>query len=304
MADTDSPLKRLVSLFSAEFAAWLLRADVRQTHPLDTELPGAPVVADQVFRVALASGQEVLLHIEFQGRRSHQPMSWRMLDYMARLAAAHRLAMHSVVLYVGRGAGSNDSGAHQVEGVLGQPALAWRYGVIRLWQLSAQELLAQDSPALLALVGQTRIEQPETVLPEVLSRLRRIPEAERRSRLLTDMLTLIEDEEIVAMVERLLESDDLLIDTPYVRRIREAGREEGREAGREEGREAGREEGSLMTRRQDILQILTLRFGSQEASLMEALEQISDAALLEALFTAAVQSADLSAFRAVLHGGA
>ena len=34
MAETDGPLKRLVSHFSTEFATWLLRADVRQTRPL------------------------------------------------------------------------------------------------------------------------------------------------------------------------------------------------------------------------------------------------------------------------------
>ncbi|ETX01073.1 MAG: hypothetical protein ETSY2_37885, partial [Candidatus Entotheonella gemina] len=187
MAETDGPLKRLVSQFSTEFAAWLLSANVRQTRSLNTDLPGTPVAADQVFRVTLTSGQEVLLHIEFQGRRSRQPMPWRMLDYMTRLAAQHRLAMRSVVLYVGRGAGVNDNGTHQVEGVDDLPALSWRYRVIRLWQMSAQDVLALGSPALLALVGQTRIEQPEVIFPEVISRLRRVPEAERRSRLLTEM---------------------------------------------------------------------------------------------------------------------
>ncbi len=39
------------------------------------------------------------------------------------------------------------------------------------------------------------------------------------------------------------EIEAVLRDTPYVQRIREAGREEGREAGREEGREEGREAG-------------------------------------------------------------
>lgn len=101
MAETDGPLKRLVSQFSTEFAAWLLSADVRQTQPLNTDLPVTPVAADQVFQVTLSSGQDILLHIEFQGRRSRQPMPWRMLDYMTRLAAEYRLAMHSVVLYVG-----------------------------------------------------------------------------------------------------------------------------------------------------------------------------------------------------------
>ena len=90
------------------------------------------------------------------------------------------------------------------------------------------------------------------------------------------------------MVERLLERDDLLMDTPYLRRVRKEGREEGRE------------EGALTTRRQDILRVLTLRFGPQDDRLVAVLEQISDGTRLEALFVAAIQSAALDAFCAVL----
>jgi predicted transposase YdaD len=64
------------------------------------------------------------------------------------------------------------------------------------------------------------------------------------------------------MVERLLEDDELLLELPYLQRIRE----EGREAGREEGREAGREEGRLEGRREGeaemLLRLLRLRFGT------------------------------------------
>jgi len=81
------------------------------------------------------------------------------------------------------------------------------------------------------------------------------------------------------MVERLLASAELLMDTPVLRRIREEGR------------------------RQDILQALTLRFGPQDDRLVAVLEQISDGARLEALFAAAIQSADLDAFRTVLDSG-
>lgn len=39
-------------------------------------------------------------------------------------------------------------------------------------------------------------------------------DAERRGRLLTAMLALLPEEEMIAMVERLLEHDALLLDTP------------------------------------------------------------------------------------------
>ena len=67
MASTDSPLKRLVSTFIADFASWLLKTQVQEARPLNIELPGETLVADQVFRVVLADGRQVILHIEFQG---------------------------------------------------------------------------------------------------------------------------------------------------------------------------------------------------------------------------------------------
>jgi predicted transposase YdaD len=93
MADTDSLLKRLVSSCILDFAIWLLRAPVHAARPLQSELPGSTVAVDQVFQVTLADARELLLHLEFQGRRSHVPMPWRMLDYMPRLAATYRLPL-------------------------------------------------------------------------------------------------------------------------------------------------------------------------------------------------------------------
>ena len=89
--------------------------------------------------MTLANDRELLLHLEFQGRRSHELMQWRMLEYMPRLARLHRLDLESVVMYVGRGAGADDTGIYQVNGLDGMPVLAWRYRVIRLWQMPAEE---------------------------------------------------------------------------------------------------------------------------------------------------------------------
>ena len=283
MATTDSPLKHLVSAFITDFAAWLLQTPVREARPLNVELPAATLAADQVFQVMLPTGQPLLLHLEFQGHGSRPPLPWRMLEYMARLAYTHRLAMRSVVFYVGRGAGADDTGHHQITDLDGTATLLWRYQVMRLWQMPAEELLALESPALLALVGQTRIDQPAVVLPAVVARLRRVPDAERRGRLLTALLALLPEEEMIAMVEQLLEHDALLLDTPYLRRIRE--------------------EGALAMRRRDILQALELRFGPQEEvshQMAQQLDRIADEALLERLFAAAIQSGTAAEFQIAL----
>ena len=142
MADLDSPLKQLVSAFITDFAAWLLHADVREAYALNVELPGGILMADQVFHVMLADGRALVLHIEFQGRSSHQPMQWRMLEYMARLASTHHLDVWSAVLYVGRGAGIDDTGNYQLTGPDGVVTLSWHYQVVRLWAMQAEELVA------------------------------------------------------------------------------------------------------------------------------------------------------------------
>lgn len=196
MAELDSPLKQLVSAFIADFAAWLLQADIREAHELNVELPGGMLSVDQVFHVTLADGQELVLHIEFQGRSSHQPMEWRMLEYMARLGYTHRLPVWSVVLYVGHGAGAGDIGHYQLMGPDGTATLSWRYQVVRLWETPAEELLATGHPALLALVGQTHIETPDALLPEVIARMHSVSDVEMRGRLLTALVSLMPDGEM------------------------------------------------------------------------------------------------------------
>ena len=288
---------------------------MRDAHPLNVELPAETLAADQVFQVTLADGHTLVLHIEFQGRTSHEPMEWRMLEYIVRLAHTHRLDLWSVVIYVGRGAGAGDTGSYQVNGPDDMPTLVWRYRVIRLWQMHAEELLAVGRPALLALVGQTQMEMPETVLPDVVARLRGVTDPESRGRLLAALTALIPEEEMIAMVERLIDREELLLDTPFLRRIREEGREEGRAEGRAaghaeglhaglaEGHTVGRVEGALAARRRSILDVLVVRFdppSSVYQRIEQQLETDTDEAHLAQLLAAATRVESVAAFQAAL----
>jgi len=227
MAETDSLLKRLVSTFLLDFASWLLGPAVQTARPLQSELPGTTVAVDQVFQVTLANGRELLLHLEFQGRRSHEPMQWRMLEYMQRLAHIHRLDLESVVMYIGRGAGADDTGLYQVNGFDGTPVLAWRYRVVRLWQMRAEDLIAARQVAPLALLGQTQLAQPEVILPAVVARMRRVADAALRDHLLAALVALLPEEEMIRMVDRLLEEDEWLLELPFQQRILAEGRRQG-----------------------------------------------------------------------------
>jgi predicted transposase YdaD len=290
---TDNPFKRLFSDFIMDFAIWLLGDNIRQVSPLNVALPPSEEIRpDLVYQVTLTDGQSLILHIDFQGRTTHRPMPWRELDYISRLTEIHHLPVCSVVIYVGQDAGTNDMGQYQYTcPTTGDVILSWRYRVIRLWQLPAEDILKLERPALLPLVGQTQIQQPEQLLPEVVKRIRAIPDEEQQGRLLTALIALMNDEEMTTMIENLLEQDELL-NTPYLRRIRKEGREEGRE------------EGALSLNRRHILDIVTFRF---QLSLLESqrLEQqlltINNEGQLDKLFFAATRSEQLSAFQAVLN---
>lgn len=204
---------------------------------------------------------------------------------------------------MGRGAGAGDSGYYQVNGLDSTPTLTWRYHVIRLWQMRAEELLAAGRPALLALIGQTQIEMPDLVLPEVVARLQSVPDPERRSRLLTALTALIPEEDIIAMVERLIDREELLLDTPFLRRIREEGRAEGRKEGRAEGRAEAHAEAALAARQHSILDVLVVRFDppvSVYQQIERQLETITDEAHLAQLLAAAVRAENVAAFQAAM----
>jgi hypothetical protein len=153
-----------------------------------------------------------------------------------------------------------------------------------------EDLLALDQLALLALVGQTRLDRPAVVLPAVVARLRQVPDAEARGGLLTVLLALLPQGEMVTMVEKLLEGERLLLDTLYLRRLREEGRQED----------------LLVARRRSIADALTLRFAPPEAAIQQVeqyVETLTDEVALERLFVAAIRSASLAEFQAAMTQG-
>ena len=268
----------------------LLHADVREARPLNVELSTEALAVDQVFHVTLADGRETLLHIEFQGRSSRQPMRWRVLEYMARLAVTYRLPLLSVAIYIGQGVGEKDTGQYHVDSPRGTVSLAWQYEVIRLWQMPAEALLALQRPALLPLVGQTHLTQPEVVLTEVVARMQREVDGERRQEMVIGLLALLSEEEWVGMVERLLEEDWLIDESPYLQRILQQGRAEGRAEAR-------------LARQRDIVAVLETRFALSDAvrqQVAQRLASATDEPVLVRLLTRAAQSVTLAVFLVAL----
>jgi predicted transposase YdaD len=297
MASTDSPLKDLVQTGILDFASWLLGAEAIAALPLDTELAGQAVRVDQLYLVTLADLRTVKLHIEFQGPRSREPMRLRMLEYMTRQVRSDQTAtQHSVVFYVGQGAGADDTGEHTIDGPDGKPVLTWRYQVHHLWRMKAEDLLALNRPPLLALIGQTVIDSPAETLPKVLNRIKSVADETVRQRLLADMVALISDQEIISMVEKLIEEEGLLMDTPYLRRLRDQSRQEGWQEGRAEGEQ--------ISQRRAVLNVIRWRFNPPILTFQEIEKQIAtftDGETLEILHKMAAQAQTFAEFQTSLN---
>lgn len=227
-------------------------------------------------------------------------MSFRELDYMTRLILREAGSetpdkaprLHSVVLYIGQGAGREDTGRYEILGLNGEPCLIWRYTPIRLWQIDADELLALGSTAFLPLVGQTQIREPAQVIPAVVESIHNVADELQRRRLMTALVNLISDEEIIAMIEQIIDpTDEYFMDLPYMRRIRQKARTEGVQVGQQEG--------VLEGLRAAVLNVLVLRFNPPAKTYLQCqrqLQEYTDQERLQRLLAAAVQSEDMDAF--------
>lgn len=125
------------------------------------------------------------------------------------------------------------------------------------------------------------------------------------------------------MVERLIDREELLTDTPFLRRLREEARTEGRAEGQAEGRAAGRAagwaeglhaglaeghtegrvEGALAARRRSILDVLVVRFdppASVYQQIERSLETLTDDAHLAQLLAVATQVESVADFQAAM----
>jgi hypothetical protein len=166
--------------------------------------------------------------------------------------------------------------------------------------MAAEELLAFGRPSLLPLIGQTRIEQPEVIIPQVVATLKTdVEDHNLQTRLLASLLALTDDEEIVTMIEKLSDSDELFSDTPFLRRVRDRARQEGLA----EGRAQARAEAARLARRNTILEILALRFDPPALiyrKIEKTLSGVNTDDALERLFVIAIQAQTLAEFETAL----
>lgn len=282
----DGTMKQLLDACPADWVAWLaplvgLPADV-PAEPLDVELSTVQPVADKVFQLgAPASG---LLHIEPQANWDGD-FAGRLLLYNVLLEHRYGGPVHTVALLLRRAASAPDlTGALTRTDATGAEYLRFRYTVVRVWEQSADALLAGGlGAAPLALLT----DDAEPRLQQVVARF-----AER-----------VTAEATTADANLLLSCAFILSGMRYDRAVGQAlfaGVQKMRESTTymailEEGIATGRAEGlatGIATGEQNaLLALIRARFGAVPPAVEAKVRATTDPAALEAAVGRAVQVA-------------
>jgi hypothetical protein len=145
--DADQPLKVLFRTRPRDLLPLTGDAGARVLSARVLELSAARRSVDLVLFLK-RRGERYVRHLEFQAR--HRPdVAVRCFEYAARLVAQLRLPVLTTVIYLAPPAPRDLVFREVIEGVV---VNEWRFGVVRLWELDAGDLLALG-PGGAALVG-------------------------------------------------------------------------------------------------------------------------------------------------------
>lgn len=174
------------------------------------------------------------------------------------------------------------------------------FKVIKAWELDAKEILRERNLALLPFMP-LMAGADESVIRAGIEILREYPAGENLETVLALFASFVMDIETIQQLVRW--NMAVLRESPWYKEILEEGIQQGLERGIEQGLERGLEQGLLKARREDILNILRVRFGLlevAEAELIKRLAKIESSAVLQELVIDATRVDSLTAFNEVL----
>jgi predicted transposase YdaD len=235
---SDIPLKEAYRIRPKDLLPLTGDARARIVSAQSIPLPQSRQEVDFVLHLR-RDGEEYLRHIEFQTRhRGH--FALRFFGYASALAVRSGLPVLTTVMYV-RPPAPHELTYRSVVG--GSLMNHWGFGVVRLWELSPERLLALG-PGGAALVPLSR----EASLPLVAAASRRIQRDAPPARL-SDLLAILqvfaEGRYTARQLARVIPEEVAMASGLFEKvaaRVRAEGRAEGRAAGRAEGRVEGRAE--------------------------------------------------------------
>jgi predicted transposase YdaD len=281
----DAATKRLVE---ADPLAWLRYAGLPgdAAELMDADLSAITSEADRILHVR---APEYLAHIELQA--SYQTdMGERVLVYSVLAYAKYKLPVQSVVVLLRKEADGPAMSGQAGYAVPDSPDgwVAMRYRVVRVWEKSAQELLAGPL-ATLPLAPLTNVSRAQlpAVIRRMEERIRAEASAEDAGGLWTSVFLLLGLKyrrdvvrDLLKGVRGMRESDTYLA---ILEEGEARGEAKGRAEGKAEGKAEGRAEGKAEEARNLVLRLGVKRFGPLASPAREAIERIVSLEELERL---------------------
>ncbi|WP_242540945.1 hypothetical protein [Phormidium pseudopriestleyi] len=105
------------------------------------------------------------------------------------------------------------------------------------------------------------------------------------------------EQQLRTQVIRYREERQMPFISPMEELIQEEAREQGRQEGLQEGLQEGRQEGMMEKLRENILQILQIRFGELPQEVLEAVNGIEEMDILNSLLREAIAIASIAEFQ-------
>jgi predicted transposase YdaD len=300
----DQALKLLGERWAADLAA-LLIPDAHLEEVLPGTLPASERRVDWLWRARLGD-EPCALHVEFQ-LRAKPDLAERMYVYASRIFAQYHLPTLGVLVYL---VNTRPLAVSPFVVTLGNRQMfTYPFDVVKLWELDPAPILAGDLAGMLPLVPLMRGALPDQ-LPRLAERVLETPDLDALAR--GDLLSMVatfgalrfpktniwEAMRRSPMFSELI--DELIEDSPFLRKIHDDAVAEGREEGREQGREQGREEGSVSEAQTLLRDLARDRFPDLTDADLAPIATTTSRERLHALARALPRLPDADAFRQAL----
>lgn len=274
------------------------------------EISAPALAADQPYEV-IGENLHYIAHLEEQTRWK-QDVPNRIVEYDALFWINFHLPVRSFVLVLIPDGLPLDAPTEAIIHADGLTLTA-RFTIVRLWEISAADALAQASESLLPFIP--LMQGGKDLLERCAREVARIKDETERRELALHFVSIgslrYNRENLIDLLGRMtMIPDHVLRETPYIQSIIEEVREEVREEAMEEGRQEGRQEG-LQEGRQEgrqegykegrevavkmLLHAIGQRFPSLNIS--AEIERIHDLEVLKQLFFDLDQIADEASLR-------
>jgi predicted transposase YdaD len=163
----DDTMKRLIRAHPQHFVSWVLNGAVFKA-ALSIELKNWTRETDFLLDV-IQNERQMLIHMEFQSRED-EDMAQRLLEYNVLATREHRRPVLSCVIYLRKDSKIAESPLIW-ELPNGQKVLYFHFIVIKLWDITADELIQTNLTGLLPLVPLTKDGGQYEVIDEVATKL-------------------------------------------------------------------------------------------------------------------------------------